>query len=64
MKFISIRNCHFAALAACACLSFQACTDDERLPENTGDIEYVGQDVGNFSAEEWYPGGKLGTTET
>ena len=63
MKFISIRNCHFAALAACACLSFQACTDDERLPENTGDIEYIGQDVGNFSADEWYPGGKLGTTE-
>ena len=63
MKFINIRNCHVAALAACACLSFQACTDDERLPENTGDIEYVGQDVGNFSADEWYPGGKLGTTE-
>lgn len=63
MKFISIRNCHVAALAACACLSFQACTDDERLPENTGDIEYVGQDVGNFSADEWYPGDKLGTTE-
>lgn len=63
MKFISIRNCHVAALAACACLSFQACTDDERLPENTGDIEYIGQDVGNFSADEWYPGGKLGTTE-
>ena len=26
------------------------------------DAKYVGQAVGNFSAEEWYPGGQLGTT--
>ena len=26
------------------------------------DAKYVGQAVGNFSAEEWYPGGELGTT--
>ena len=25
--------------------------------------KYIGQAVGNFSADEWYPGGKLGTTE-
>lgn len=27
------------------------------------DAKYIGQAVGNFSAEEWYPGGALGTTE-
>lgn len=26
------------------------------------DAKYVGQAVGNFSADEWYPGGELGTT--
>jgi len=34
-------------------------------PVNTdseSDAKYVGQAVGNFSAEEWYPGGKSGTT--
>ena len=27
------------------------------------DAKYVGQAVGNFTAEEWYPGGELGTTD-
>ena len=26
------------------------------------DAKYVGKAVGNFTAEEWYPGGRLGTT--
>ena len=26
------------------------------------DANYIGKAVGNFSAEEWYPGGELGTT--
>ena len=26
------------------------------------DAKYVGQQVGNFSADEWYPAGRLGTT--
>ena len=26
------------------------------------DARYVGQAVGNFSADEWYPAGRLGTT--
>ena len=26
------------------------------------DAKYVGQEVGNFTADEWYPAGKLGTT--
>ena len=33
--------------------------DDKR----ESDAKYVGQAVGNFSAEEWYPGGLLGTTD-
>lgn len=42
------------------------CTDDD-IPsqgnaENTGDENYVGKAVGNFAAEEWFPGGELGTT--
>lgn len=47
-----------------------ACSDDESVntetptsPTNTNEAAYFGQAVGNFSAEEWYPGGQLGTTE-
>ncbi len=54
-------------LFACMCLPFAACTDDGVDPappsESMGDIEYVGKAVGNFSADEWYPGGRLGTTD-
>lgn len=27
------------------------------------DYKYIGKAVGNFSEDEWYPGGRLGTTE-
>lgn len=57
----------------CACLllsglalSLAACKDDNPGADNytpTDDYTYVGKAVGNFSADEWYPGGKLGTTE-
>lgn len=43
-----------------------SCSDDTPSAEDTTistDIHYVGKDIGNFSAEEWYPGGELGTTE-
>ena len=48
------------------CLGMAGCTDDD---DNTSaettktDAEYVGKEVGNFLAEEWYPGGTLGTTD-
>ena len=48
------------------CLGMASCTDDD---DNTSaettktDAEYVGKEVGNFLAEEWYPGGELGTTD-
>ena len=55
-------------LSACLCMPFAACSDDDDIApsapeENIGDIEFVGKAVGNFSADEWYPGGRLGTTE-
>ena len=31
-------------------------------PSEESDAKYVGKAVGNFTAEEWYPGGELGTT--
>lgn len=61
------KSYHLFMLSACMCLPFAACTDDGIDPappsESMGDIEYVGKAVGNFSADEWYPGGRLGTTD-
>ena len=45
-----------------------ACSDDNtnttanKLGELTDGDEVFGKAIGNFSAEEWYPGGELGTT--
>ena len=44
-----------AALALVAC-------ERKSDPVNLTDAAYVGKAVGNFTAEEWYPGGLLGTT--
>ena len=51
----------FAGLVLTSCSD----NDDNGIKTNTDedDYKYVGQAVGNFSAEEWYPGGNLGTTE-
>lgn len=55
----------FASLALAA--SFTACSDDDDATPGTntgtGEANFIGQAVGNFSADEWYPGGQLGTTE-
>ena len=43
-----------------------ACSDDEStggLGELTPAEEFFGKATGNFTAEEWFPGGELGTTE-
>lgn len=37
-------------------------TAENITPTLESDAKYVGQAVGNFTAEEWYPGGQLGTT--
>ena len=44
------------------------CTDGnsgfkESVNNREPDAKYVGLAVGNFSADEWYPGGQLGTTD-
>ena len=55
------------AAAGCLCLAAAACSDDDITGGGEvirdDDYTYVGKAVGNFSADEWYPGGKLGTTE-
>lgn len=54
-------------LSACMCLPLSGCSDDDvkdsGQSENMGDADYIGKAVGNFTADEWYPGGKLGTTD-
>ena len=42
-----------------------SCSKDDvvEVENDNDDYKYVGQAVGNMSADEWYPGGKLGTTE-
>lgn len=56
----------YASAATLLTLSMTSCSDDN-VNDNgevvETDANYIGQAVGNFSAEEWYPGGKLGTTE-
>lgn len=51
-------------VAAVALTTAVACekSQDMPTPAYESDAKYVGQTVGNFSAEEWYPGGLLGTT--
>ena len=55
-------------LAGALLCAFAACSDDNVSPETPlkpaePETKYIGQAVGNFSADEWYPAGKLGTTE-
>lgn len=52
-----------AAMVATTTLS---CSDDNDITTNDTikpEAAYVGEAVGNFSADEWYPGGELGTTD-
>ena len=55
----------FVSMLAAPMLS--ACSDDNdsltQLGPLTPDEQTFGKAVGNFTAEEWYPGGQLGTTE-
>ena len=46
-----------------------SCSDNNDMPGEEGgqssafEADYIGKAVGNFTAEEWYPGGQLGTTD-
>ncbi len=47
-----------------AVVALASCNDDNGTDIQETDADYVGKQVGNFTAEEWYPGGELGTTES
>ena len=56
----------FCLLTVCTCLSAISCTDDTQDLSDvwqSDDYNYIGKAVGNFTEDEWYPGGRLGTTE-
>ncbi len=60
-----LRQTIYLTLGFLLSASLVSCTDDdnEALKEiTTEDVDFVGKAVGNFLAEEWYPGGQLGTT--
>ncbi len=55
---------NYAYLSMALTLAVTSCSDDDNSVEVVEtDAAYVGTEQGNFSADEWYPGGKLGTTE-
>mgnify|MGYP001541940876 FL=1 len=54
--------------AALAMMTMNSCSDENsnpQKPDNSmgSDANYVGKAQDGFTAEEWYPGGELGTTE-
>lgn len=54
----------FASLTAAAMIT--ACTSDDdakSLGELETEEQAFGKATGNFTAEEWFPGGELGTTD-
>ena len=61
MKIIRICAACSLALLVLGCMPDNYSTRFES-DKRESDAKYVGQAVGNFSAEEWYPAGQLGTT--
>ena len=65
-RLLLVCSAGFALTAA-----LTACTDDDELEvigylvSTTGeeDYKYVGKETAGFKAEEWFPGGELGTTD-
>jgi len=56
--------CSLAAIATTSCRDNEVEADNpETTTTTSNDASYVGKDVGNFLAEEWYPAGELGTTD-
>lgn len=64
MKMNNRNSFKTIAPIALAMLTFASCSDDNNESSKLPEVEedYVGAAVGNFSAEEWYVGGELGTT--
>ena len=62
MRFQHILWCGLA-LMALGCTPESVQTQFVSSDKRESDAKYIGQAVGNFSADEWYPGGRLGTTD-
>ncbi len=62
MKKLIHIPCLLLAVVASTCFLSACSDDDDNTTIITGEGAYIGKDVGNFSASEWYPGGQLGTT--
>ena len=62
MRFQHILWCGLA-LMALGCTPESVQTQFVSSDKRESDAKYVGQAVGNFTADEWYPGGRLGTTD-
>ena len=58
-------NTTFSLIISVTVVFLSACgrSSEGPAPVRETDAKYVGQAVGNFSADEWYPGGRLGTTD-
>ncbi len=71
----NFRNYTSLSFAFALAMTMASCSDNTvDNPDNGGtkkdsvvvsetDAAYVGKAVGNFTADEWYPGGELGTTD-
>lgn len=60
----NFKNYAYMSFALALATTMASCSDDDNKVEiQETDAAYVGKEVGNFTADEWYPGGKLGTTE-
>ena len=60
----NFKNYAYMSFAMALAMTMTSCSDDDDKVEiQETDAAYVGKEVGNFTADEWYPGGKLGTTE-
>ena len=59
------KNSLYLMMLATLALPLSSCSDDTtNYGEGTEtDANHVGKATGNFSAEEWFPGGELGTTD-
>lgn len=60
----NFKNYAYMSFAMALAMTMASCSDDDNKVEiQETDAAYVGKEVGNFTADEWYPGGKLGTTD-
>lgn len=57
-----MKKLFYPFIATLCLLSLTCCSDNDNTETYEPEANFVGQDVGNFTADEWYPGGKLGTT--